>query len=180
MPHLRHAHCLLLCWLIGAPAWADDSVIVWPADWDVQILPDASDAQGQPSGSRQRATKTDANGDPLMIVEMTRGALAQDHAVNLEAVLLEMRKAIQINFSRSGYQSVCTKVKSTTLGNLPAAQTTCKVTRNGTLAITQTLVAAVQPGMAYGFSYAGSAVGYPQLEAEVMGIRQGLRFAKSE
>jgi hypothetical protein len=32
--------------------------------------------------------------------------------------------------------------------------------------------------MAYGFSYAGSAIGYPALEAEVMGIRQSLRFAK--
>ena len=178
MPYLRRVHWLLLCSLINSPVWADDSLIVWPADWDVQILPDAGDASGPPSGSRQRATKTDANGDPLMIVEMTRGALGADHAVNLETVLLEMRKAIQINFSRSGYQSVCTKVRQTTLGNLPAAQTTCKVTLNGNHALTQTLVAAVQPGMAYGFSYAGSAIGYPALEAEVMGIRQSLRFAK--
>ncbi|WP_296246197.1 DUF4946 domain-containing protein [Pseudomonas sp. UBA4194] len=176
MPLLPGRHCLLLCLLACGVAHAEDSLIVWPADWQVQILPSADGAGGQPSGSRQRATKNDANGDPLMIVEMTRGAVPQDHAVNLEAVLLEMRKAIQINFSRSGYQSLCTKVRETTLGDLPAAQTTCKVTLNGNHVITQTLVAAVQPGMAYGFSYAGSVVGYPQLEAEVNGIRQGLRF----
>lgn len=176
MPRLRISFCLLLCLLTAPQVMADDSLIVWPNDWEVQILPSAEDADGQPNGSRQRATKSDANGDPLMIVEMTRSALNADHQVNLEAVLLEMRKAIQVNFSRSGYQSLCTKVKAATLGNLSALQTTCKVTLNGNHVITQTLVAALQPRMAYGFSYAGSVIGYPALEAQVTAIRQGLKF----
>jgi len=161
----------LIGWLVHVGvAQADPALIVWPADWTEQPVPAPANA------IRQRAVKTDANGEPQMVVELSRSALQQGHQVNLEAVLLEMRKALQINFNRGGYQSLCTSVREGTLGDLAALQTTCKITLNGNHVMTQTLVAAVEQGTAYAFSYAGSVQGYASLEPEVTGIRQSLRF----
>lgn len=126
--------------------------------------------------SRQRAVKADGNGDPAMVVELTRTPLAADHQVNVSAVLLEMRKAIQIDFSKGGYQSVCTSIHPGTLGNLAAMETTCKVLLNGGHVMTQTLVAAAAQGTAWSLSYAGSAQGYSDNQAAVKGIRDALIF----
>jgi hypothetical protein len=150
----------------------ESTPIVWPADWHVEALPAQDDGQA----SRQRATRNDPDGDPLMVVELTRTPLQPGHLVNLPAVLLEMRKATQMHFSRSGYQSLCSKIRDSQLGGLPAAETTCKIQLNGAHVMTQTLVAAAQPGVAYALSYAGSASGYDAVEAEVSGIRATLRL----
>ncbi|WP_407309615.1 DUF4946 domain-containing protein [Pseudomonas sp. nanlin1] len=156
------------------PAFADDIAIIWPAGWEVENTPAApgADAAGV---TRQRATRNDANGDPVMVVELTRSPLQPGHEVNLSGVVLEMRKAVQINFSQGGYQSLCTKIHDGSLGNLPAMETTCKVTLNGNHVMTQTLVAAAGQGAAYGFSYAGSAAGYAQYQGEVADIRGRLQ-----
>ena len=154
-------------------AHADDDLLQWPADWQAENLE-------APNGSRQRAVKNDANGEPLMVVELTRAALEAGHTVNLAGVLLQMRKALQVNFSRGGYQSLCTSIRDSSLGDLPAAETTCKVTLNGNHVLTQTLVAAASPNTAYGLSYAGSAAGYSALEPEVRGIRQTLHLRPAQ
>ena len=133
-----------------------------------------SDAPGQ--ASRQRAVKADANGDPAMVVELTRSTLAADHDVNVSAVLLQMRKTLQIDFSKGGYQSVCNSIHPGTLGNLPAMETTCKILLNGGHVMTQTLVAATAKHTAWSLSYAGSAQGYSSNETEVKGIRNALIF----
>lgn len=159
----------MLCLLVLPHAHADDSLPQWPADWQTENL----DA---PNGSRQRAVKNDANGEPLMVVELTRTALEAGHTVNLAGVVLQMRKALQVNFSQGGYQSLCTAIRDSSLGDLPAAETTCKVTLNGNHVLTQTLVAAASSGTAYGLSYAGSAAGYSALEPEVRVIRQTLHL----
>jgi len=91
-----------------------------------------------------------------------------------------MRKALQVNFSQGGYQSLCTAIRDSSLGDLPAAETTCKVTLNGNHVLTQTLVAAASPATAYGLSYAGSAAGYTALEPEVRGIRQTLHLRPAQ
>jgi hypothetical protein len=161
-------------WLFcAAQALADDSVIVWPPGWQVETLPDAPASQA----SRQRAVKADGNGDPAMVVELTRTPLAADHQVNLSGVLLQMRKVLQIDFAKGGYQSVCNTLHPGTLGNLTAMETTCKVLLNGGHVMTQTLVAATAQGSAWSLSYAGSAQGYSDNETAVKGIRDSLIFS---
>ena len=170
-----HRGCTLIAvgLLLAAPvAMADDVVITWPAGWEVQTLPDVAGA----TVHRQRAAKNDANGDPQIVVELTRTALAPDHQVNLGGVVLEMRKALQINFSHGGYQSVCTKVHDSKLGDIAAVETTCKISLNGGHVMTQTLVAASTAGAAYSLSYAGSAQGYDDNEGQVQMIRDGLKL----
>ncbi|MEQ7918231.1 DUF4946 domain-containing protein [Xanthomonas sp. WHRI 1810A] len=168
--------------LIGMTcAQADDALIVWPAGWEVEPLPSA-DAQSNAAGSpatgqvRQRAVKNDENGDPAMVVELTQSPLQTGHAVNVQGVLLEMRKAVQVNFARSGFQSVCTQMKSGTLSGMPAMETTCTITQSGVHVMTQTLVAAASKEKAWALSYAGSATGYATHKDEVMRIRDSLQL----
>jgi len=171
-----------LCLLFGATgAHAADAMITWPGGWEVESLPPASDATGQPTAQlRQRAVKNDPNGDPIMVVELTQSSLQPGHEVNVQGVLLEMRKSVQINFVRGGFQSVCTQVHPSTLSNIPALETTCTITQNGGHVMTQTLVAAANKEMAWSLSYAGSAAGYEATKDEVMRIREGLRLGVAD
>ena len=158
-------------------AAAADGMIVWPSDWEVEALPPSPSTPDQPSVQiRQRAVKSDQNGDPAMVVELTQTRLQPGHDVNVQGVLLEMRKAVQVNFVRSGFQSVCTKMKDSTLSEVPAMETTCTITQNGAHVMTQTLVAAANKEMAWSLSYAGSADGYAANKDEVLRIRDSLRL----
>jgi hypothetical protein len=167
-----------LCLLMGMiSAHAADTLITWPPGWEVEALPQASEAAGSASTQiRQRAVKNDENGDPAMVVELTQSPLQPGHSVNVQSVLLEMRKAIQVNFARSGFQSVCTQMKAGTLSEVPAMETTCTITQNGAHVMTQTLVAAANKEMAWSLSYAGSAAGYAGNKDEVMRIRDSLQL----
>ncbi|MFY1663306.1 DUF4946 domain-containing protein [Pseudomonas sp. Pseu.R1] len=153
-------------------AWSADSMIIWPSDWEVEALPQA-DTSVQ---IRQRAVKHDASGDPAMVVELTQTRLQPGHEVNVQGVLLEMRKAIQLNFVHSGFQSVCTQMKASTLSDVPAMETTCTITQNGAHVMTQTLVAAANKELAWSLSYAGSKDGYAANKDEVLRIRDSLRL----
>jgi hypothetical protein len=81
--------------------------------------------------SRQRAVKNNQAGEPVMVMELTMTQVEAGHQVNLEAVLLEMRKSVQKGFYQSGYQSACSRMHATTLSRLPALETTCTITQNG-------------------------------------------------
>lgn len=164
--------CLLA--VMGAVR-AADTLVIWPADWEVESLPPAEGSQS-PVQMRQRAVKNDQNGNPVMVVELTQSRLQAGHEVNVQGVLLEMRKAVQINFVRSGYQSVCTQVKPGLLSTIPSLETTCTITQNGGHVMTQTLVAAASKETAWALSYAGSAQGYEANKEEVLRIRDGLRL----
>jgi hypothetical protein len=111
-----------------------------------------------------------------MVVELTQTRLQPGHEVNVQSVLLEMRKAVQVNFVHGGFQSVCTRMKESTLSDVPAMETTCTITQNGAHVMTQTLVAAANKEMAWSLSYAGSADGYAAHKDEVIRIRDGLRL----
>jgi hypothetical protein len=167
-----------LCLLMGMTrAHAADTLITWPPGWEVEALPQTSEATRPASTQiRQRAVKNDENGDPAMVVELTQSPLQPGHSVNVQSVLLEMRKAIQVNFARSGFQSVCTQMKAGTLSEVPAMETTCTITQNGAHVMTQTLVAAANKEMAWSLSYAGSAAGYAGNKDEVMRIRDSLQL----
>jgi hypothetical protein len=167
-----------LCLPLGLNlAVAADAMVVWPSDWDVEALPQSPSTPDHPSVQiRERAVKNDQNGDPAMVVELTQTRLQPGHDVNVQGVLLEMRKAVQVNFVRSGFQSVCTKMKDSTLSEIPAMETTCTITQNGAHVMTQTLVAAANKEMAWSLSYAGSAQGYAANKEEVLRIRDSLRL----
>lgn len=168
----RSALLVLLASVIS-PTFAGELTIPWPADWQVQPLPALPDGTGE----RQRAVKNDANGDPQMVMEMTRSPLQPGHVVNLPSVLLQMRKTVQINFVHTGFMSVCTQIHPSTLGGLDAVESTCTITQNGAHVMTQTLVAAASKQTAWSLSYAGSADGYKLGEADVQRIRAGLKLA---
>jgi hypothetical protein len=182
MAHLQNKTLLAaLAVLLGIScAQAQDSLITWPPGWEVEPVP-PSDAAAPPQTAqiRQRAVKNDENGDPAMVVELTESQLQAGHAVNVQGVLLEMRKAIQVNFARSGFQSVCTQMKSGTLSEMPAMETTCTITQNGVHVMTQTLVAAASKERAWSLSYAGSAAGYASNKDEVMRLRDSLQLNAS-
>ena len=167
-----------LCLSLGLnTALAADAMIVWPSDWEVEALPPVQASADGPSVQiRQRAVKNDANGDPAMVVELTQTRLQPGHAVNVQGVLLEMRKAVQVNFVHGGFQSVCTQMKQSTLSEVPAMETTCTITQNGAHVMTQTLVAAANKEMAWSLSYAGSKDGYAANKEEVLRIRDSLRL----
>jgi hypothetical protein len=171
----RAAFSLLL--ILPGAAMSADAMILWPEGWEVESLPQLPASEGQPAVQlRQRAVKNDQNGDPAMVVELTQTRLEPGHAVNVQGVLLAMRKAVQVNFARGGFQSVCTRMKDSTLSDIPAMETTCTITQNGNHVMTQTLVAAASPALAWSLSYAGSAEGYAANKDQVMQIRNSLRL----
>ncbi len=158
-------------------AYAQEPAITWPAGWEIEALPAPPDTPATaPVQVRQRAVKNDQAGNPGMVMELTQTRLAPGHQVNVQGVLLEMRKAVQINFARSGLQSACTQVRETRLGEVPALETTCTITQNGVHVLTQTLVAAASQKMAWALSYAGSAKAYADSKEEVLRIRESVRL----
>lgn len=157
--------------LLAAPALADQPSITWPAGWEVEALPDQA-----PQVSRQRAVKTDTDGNQVMVMELTMTQVEAGHQVNVAGVLLEMRKSIQKDFFQGGYQSVCNKVHPAKLGSLDAQETTCTITENGRHVLSQTLVAAAAADKAYVLSYAGQAGVYKASAEEIVAVRNSLKL----
>jgi hypothetical protein len=157
--------------LVAVCASAHEPSITWPAGWQVEALPESS-----PQVSRQRAVKNDADGNQVMVMELTMTQVEEGHQVNLQGVLLEMRKSIQKDFFQTGYQSVCNKVHPATLGTLSALETTCTITENGRHVLSQTLVAAVEADKAYVLSYAGQAEVYKASADEIVAVRNSLKL----
>ncbi|MBK5355850.1 DUF4946 domain-containing protein [Pseudomonas sp. TH41] len=164
----------LMCVLSGiSSAHADAPVVIWPEGWEVEaVAPDDT----KPEVSRQRAVKTDQGGTPVMVMELTVTQVESGHQVNLQGVLLEMRKSVQKGFFQGGYQSVCNKIHETTLSRLSALETTCTITQNGRHVLSQTLVAAVDADKAYVLSYAGQAEAYKASQGEIDAARNSLKL----
>ena len=171
---LLTAVCLLLA---SSFVWAADPQIHWPSGWQVEEVAADDEAPAKPQlVSRQRAIKNDENGSTLMVMELTATPIEAGHRVNLQGVLLEMRKSIQKDFAQGGYQSVCSKMHPTTLSRLEALETTCVITENGRHVLSQTLVGAVDTDKAYVFSYAGQAQAYETSKDEVRSVRDSLEL----
>ncbi|WP_030131430.1 DUF4946 domain-containing protein [Pseudomonas sp. QTF5] len=165
---------VLMCLLSGVTsAHAEAPVITWPNGWTVEAVPQD---EAKPQVSRQRAVKNDQDGAPVMVMELTMTQVESGHQVNLEGVLLEMRKSVQKDFFQSGYQSVCTKIHPTTLSRLSALETTCTITQNGRHVLSQTLVAAVDADKAYVLSYAGEAAAYQASQDDIEAARNSLKL----
>lgn len=168
---------LLGLMLGGVGVQAADPVITWPEGWEVEVLAQ-DDATGEklPKVSRQRAVKNDQSGTPVMVMELTMTEVEPGHQVNLQGVLLEMRKSLQKDFVLGGYQSVCNKIHAATLSRLSALETTCTVTQNGLHVLSQTLVAALDADKAYVLSYAGQAQAYAASQDEILAVRNNLKL----
>ncbi|KPG95418.1 hypothetical protein AEQ67_19505 [Pseudomonas sp. RIT-PI-q] len=165
---------VLMCLLSAvASAHADEPVVTWPSGWEVEAI--AHD-DAKPEVTRQRAVKNDQGGTPVMVMELTMTQVESGHQVNLQGVLLEMRKSVQKDFFQGGYQSVCTKIHPTTLSRLTALETTCTITQNGRHVLSQTLVAAVDADKAYVLSYAGQAEVYKASQDEIEAARNSLKL----
>ncbi|WP_150770921.1 DUF4946 domain-containing protein [Pseudomonas fluorescens] len=156
-----------------AIAHAEAPVMTWPAGWQVEEVAQGDGASGV---SRQRAVKNDEGGTPVMVMELTMSQVQSGHQVNLEGVLLEMRKSVQKDFFQGGYQSVCNRIHPTTLSRLSALETTCTITQNGRHVLSQTLVAAVDADKAYVLSYAGQAEAYKASQDEIEAARNALKL----
>jgi len=167
------AAALLLLALAGV-AKAEPQV-TWPQGWTVEPLP-AQEGQEAGKVSRQRAVKSDAAGNPLMVMELTMTQVDTGHVVNLQGVLLEMRKSVQKDFAQGGYQSVCNKIHAAQLSRLEALETTCTITQNGRHVLSQTLVAALDGDKAYVLSYAGQAAAFADSRDEILAVRNGLKL----
>lgn len=165
---------VLICVLAGInSAHAGEPIMTRPNGWEVEAVPQA-DAKTQVS--RQRAVKNDQDGTPVMVMELTMSQVESGHHVNLQGVLLEMRKSVQKDFFQGGYQSVCNKIHPTTLSRLSALETTCTITQNGRHVLSQTLVAAVDGDKAYVLSYAGQAEVYKASQDEIEAARNSLKL----
>ncbi|MFC6338804.1 DUF4946 domain-containing protein [Pseudomonas sp. CCM 7891] len=178
MSQLSKPLLITVCLALGSTAaLAAEPEIHWPSGWQVEeVVPDTG-APAEPSPvSRQRAIKNDENGATLMVMELTGTPIEAGHTVNLQGVLLQMRKSIQKDFARSGYQSVCSKMHSAMLSRLEALETTCVITENGRHVLSQTLVGALDTDKAYVFSYAGQADAYAASKDEVSSVRDSLKL----
>ncbi|MPR00632.1 DUF4946 domain-containing protein [Pseudomonas sp. MAFF 212408] len=178
MTKLRTPLLSALCLLLGSPlVLAADPEIHWPNGWQVEAVQSDGEApETAKAVSRQRAIKNDENGNTLMVMELTGTPIEAGHTVNLQGVLLEMRKSIQKDFAQGGYQSVCSKMHPATLSRLEALETTCVITENGRHVLSQTLVGALDADKAYVFSYAGQAQAYDASKDEVSSVRNSLKL----
>ncbi|PRA27617.1 DUF4946 domain-containing protein [Pseudomonas poae] len=178
MIELRNSLLTCVCLLLACPVvLADDPQVHWPSGWQIEeVVPDSATVDRPHAVSRQRAIKNDENGATLMVMELTATPIEAGHTVNLAGVLLEMRKSIQKDFAQGGYQSVCSKMRPTTLSGLDALETTCVITENGRHVLSQTLVGAVDTGKAYVFSYAGQTDAYEASKDEVSSVRDSLKL----
>ena len=147
--------------------------MTWPKGWKVEAIPQDG---AKPQVFRQRAVKNDPGGTPVVVMELTVTQVESGHQVNLPGVLLEMRKSVQKDFFRSGYQSVCNKIHPATLSRLSAVETTCTITQNGRHVLSQTLVAALDADKAYVLSYAGQAAAYKASQDEIETVRNSLKL----
>ncbi|WP_025129992.1 DUF4946 domain-containing protein [Pseudomonas sp. PH1b] len=149
--------------------------VAWPPGWTVEPVP-AQETDQAAKVSRQRAVKNDGAGNPQLVMELTMTQVDSGHVVNLQGVLLEMRKSVQKDFAQGGYQSVCNKIHGAQLSALAALETTCTITQNGRHVLSQTLVAALDGDKAYVLSYAGQAAAYADSQNEILAVRNSLKL----
>ena len=168
--------CVALLAVVAAfAAWsAEEGVVSWPAGWQVSRSPEAP-ADDVPL-VRERGVKLAADGSQVLVMEVTRSRLAASHDVDKQRVILQMRKSLQIDFLRQGFQAVCSKPKESTLGGLEAVELICSVSQNGNEVLKQVLQVAVGKGAAYSLSYASPAAQYQDQKADIEAVKSALKL----
>jgi hypothetical protein len=177
MPRL--APTLLSLCLLGTalPACAGGLQVVWPAGWEVSEMPAPhSPFEDGVTGERQRAVKLQADGSQALVLELTRMPLAAGAEVNLENLLTEMRKGLQLGFAKSGLLASCSKPQATTLGHIAAHEVGCTISQQGNPALKQTLLAARGNATIYSLTYAMPVERESEVAGEVQALRDSLDF----
>lgn len=154
---------------VAVPVLAEMEVH-WPEGWSVTRSPEGA------AIVRQRGVRLDGSGEQAVVMEVTRSRLAADASINVERVILEMRKALQKDFLRQGFQAACSKPQSAKLGGLDGMEVRCGVSQNGTEVLKQALQVAIGDGVAYSLTYAAPAGRYPELRDEIESVKAGLRL----
>ncbi len=162
---------LLGALLASAPALAEMQVI-WPEGWNVSRSPE--EAVADAPLIRQRGVRLAEDGSQELVMEVTRSRLGGDSSINVEKVIVEMRKALQKDFLRQGFQAACSKPRVVQLGGLDGLEVHCGISRNGTEVLKQTLQVALGDGAAYSLTYAAPAERYTALAGEIESVKAGI------
>nr|WP_256345815.1 DUF4946 domain-containing protein [Pseudomonas putida] len=131
-----------------------DAQVAWPVGWKSSVLPSPIDAQGKPIGSRQRAILHDKDGKQVAAMEITRITALNEYAVNIENVIVTMRKALKQHYAGLGLLATCSRPTSTQVGDLSGLQTTCHMMASGKKVLKHTLVTAAGGQVTYSLEYA--------------------------
>lgn len=162
----------LLCAASGLATAA--GLAEWPEGWQVTRSPEAPD--DATVLRRERGVKLAADGSQALVVEITRSRLAEVKDVDLQRVILQMRKSLQVDFLRQGFQAACSKPRQASLGGLDGLELVCSISQNGNEAMKQGVQVALGKEAAYSLTYAAPAADYPQRLAEVAALKAGLRL----
>ncbi|QRY76888.1 DUF4946 domain-containing protein [Pseudomonas sp. PDNC002] len=162
---------LLGALLVSVPALAEMQVI-WPQGWEVSRSP--VDAAVDAPVIRQRGVRVGEDGSQELVMEVTRSRLGTVASVNVENVIVEMRKALQKDFMRQGFQAACSKPLDAKLGGLDGLEVHCGISQNGTEVLKQTLQVALGDGAAYSLTYAAPSGRYADLAREIESVKAGI------
>lgn len=158
--------------LIAFQTYATDLNVEWPEGWSSSRQPALLDAQGQPTGSRQRAVLQDKDGNQLAAMEVTRLAVPKEHAVSIENVIATMRKALQFHYAQLGLLANCTKPTETALGDLRGLQVMCTMTARGETVLKHALVTAAGGQVVYSLEYAAVPIAFSEHLQEFLQVRK--------
>ncbi len=163
-------------WMLGAllmplPALAEMQVI-WPQGWEVSRSP--ADVAADAPVVRQRGVRVAEDGSQELVMEVTRSRLGSGVTVSVENVIVEMRKALQKDFMRQGFQAACSKPLDARLGGLDGLEVRCGISQNGTEVLKQTVQVALGEGVAYSLTYAAPSERYADLAGEIESVKAGI------
>lgn len=164
--------CLLFAALLVSGRVLAEMRVIWPEGWTVSRSPE--EAAADAPVVRQRGVRLAADGSQELIMEITRSRLGVDTSINVENVIVEMRKALQKGFLRQGLQAACSKPQGVRLGGLEGLEVRCGISRNGAEVLKQALQVAVGGGAAYSLSYAAPAERYAVLVGEIEAVKAGI------
>lgn len=162
---------LLGALLVPLPALAEMQVI-WPQGWEVSRFP--ADVAVDAPVVRQRGVRMAKDGSQDLVMEVTRSRLGSGMKVSVENVIVEMRKALQKDFMRQGFQAACSRPLDTKLGGLAGLEVHCGVSQNGAEVLKQTVQVALGDGVAYSLTYAVPSERYAALVGEIESVKAGI------
>lgn len=163
---------LWFCFVAG-PAEAD-ALLAWPGTWQVSRVPEVWD--GDTEVVRERGVRLAADGSQALVMELTRSRLGRQGEVDVQRVILQMRKSLQIDFLRQGFQAACGKPREARLGGLEGVMLVCSISQNGNEVMRQVLQVALGERAAYSLTYAAPVARYRELAGEVEALKAGLQL----
>jgi hypothetical protein len=146
--------------------------VIWPQGWEVSRSP--ADAAVDAPVVRQRGVRMAEDGSQDLVMEVTRSRLGSAAKVSVENVIVEMRKALQKDFMRQGFQAACSKPLDAKLGGLSGLEVHCGISQNGTEVLKQTVQVALGDDAAYSLTYAAPSQRYAALAGEIESVKAGI------